>query len=38
MTLFYEYYFYDRARLMTYEVKAHPKPDHQKTEISQSTT
>jgi len=38
MTLFYEYYFYDRAPQMTYEVKARPKPDHQKTEISQNTT
>ncbi len=37
MTLFYEYYFYDRAPLMTYETKARPKPDHQKTEISQNT-
>jgi len=38
MALFYEYYFYDRARLMTYPVKACPKPDHQKTEVSQDTT
>ena len=38
MTLFYEYYFYDRAHLMAYETKARPKPDHQKTEISQDTT
>lgn len=38
MTLFYEYYFYDRSRLMTYPVKARPKPDHQKTEVSQDTT
>jgi CRISPR-associated endonuclease/helicase Cas3 len=38
MTLFYEYYFYDRAALMTYPVKARPKPDHQKTEVSQNTT
>lgn len=38
MTLFYEYYFYDRAYLMTYPVKARAKPDHQKTEVSQDTT
>jgi len=38
MTLFYEYYFYDRACLMTYPVKARAKQDHQKTEISQTTT
>ena len=37
MTLFYEYYFYDRAKLMTYEIKARPKPDHQKTEVSADT-
>ncbi len=37
MNLYYEYYFYKRAKQMTYEVKARPKPDHQKTEISQST-
>jgi CRISPR-associated endonuclease/helicase Cas3 len=37
MTLFYEYYFYDRAQLMTYPVKARSKPNHQKTEISQNT-
>lgn len=38
MALFYKYYFYDRAPLMTYPVKARPKPDFQKTEVSQSTT
>jgi CRISPR-associated endonuclease/helicase Cas3 len=37
MTLFYEYYFYKRAGLMTYETKARPKPDHQKTEVSADT-
>ena len=37
MTLFYEYYFYKRAGLMTYEIKARPKPDHQKTEVSADT-
>ncbi len=37
MTLFYEYYFYNRARLMPFEVKARPKTDHQKTEVSQDT-
>lgn len=37
MNLYYEYYFYKRADQMTYQVKAHPKPDHQKTEISQNT-
>lgn len=37
MTLFYEYYFYKRASLMTYEIKAKPKPEHQKTEVSQDT-
>lgn len=37
MTLFYEYYFYDRAKLMAYEVKARPKSEHQKTEVSQDT-
>jgi CRISPR-associated endonuclease/helicase Cas3 len=37
MTLFYEYYFYDRAKLMTYEIKARPKSDHQKTEVSHDT-
>ena len=37
MRLFYEYYFYDRAKLMTYEIKARPKPDHQKTEVSHDT-
>jgi CRISPR-associated endonuclease/helicase Cas3 len=38
MTLFYEYYFYNRAIQMTYVAKARPKQDHQKTEISQNTT
>ena len=37
MTLFYEYYFYNRAELMTYKVKARSKPDHQKTEVSHDT-
>lgn len=37
MTLFYEYYFYKRAALMKYEIKARPKPEHQKTEVSQDT-
>ena len=37
MNLFYEYYFYDREKLMTYEIKARPKPEHQKTEVSQDT-
>lgn len=37
MTLFYDYYFYDRSKLMTYEVKARPKKEHQKTELSQDT-
>lgn len=37
MTLFYEYYFYKRSGLMTYEIKARPKPEHQKTEVSQDT-
>ena len=37
MSLYYQYYFFDRAGLMTYEVKARPKPEHQKTEVSQNT-
>lgn len=37
MTLFYEYYFFDRAPLMTYPVKARPKSDHKKTEVSHDT-
>lgn len=37
MSLYYQYYFFDRAGLMTYEVKARPKPENQKTEISQDT-
>lgn len=37
MVLYYQYYFFDRAPLMTYEVKARPRPGHQKTEVSQDT-
>jgi CRISPR-associated endonuclease/helicase Cas3 len=37
MSLYYKYYFFDRAGLMTYEVQADPKSDHKKTEISQDT-
>ncbi|MEN8715995.1 MAG: CRISPR-associated helicase Cas3' [Verrucomicrobiales bacterium] len=37
MNLYYGYFFYKRAKQMTYEVKARPKTDHQKTEISQNT-
>ena len=38
MKLFYEYFFYDRARDMRYPVKACPKPEHQQTDVSQNTT
>lgn len=38
MSLYYQYYFFDRASLMSYEVKARLKPEHQKTEVSQDTT
>lgn len=37
MSLYYKYYFFDRAALMTYGVISGPKPDHKKTEISQDT-
>lgn len=37
MSLYYEYFFFNRAALMTYNVMARPKPDHHKTEISQDT-
>lgn len=38
MTRYYEYYFYDRACLMTYPVFARSRPEHQKTEVSQNTS